>query len=107
MKIFDFFYSEKVIFHKNKKNPIIAQQKEGLAIHTARDDNGRVWDRGRSHPDSVRLFFSIPKLVSFKILKLVPFTFYFCFYFLILIFYICCFIFIILKLIFFIKIKIL
>ena len=38
------FYSEKVIFHKNKKNSIIAQQEEKLAIYTTRDDNGRVWD---------------------------------------------------------------
>ena len=44
MKIFGFFYSKKVIFHKNKKNSIIAQQEEELAIYTTRDDNGRVWD---------------------------------------------------------------
>ena len=103
MKIFGFFYSEKVIFHKNKKNSIIAQQEEELTIHTTRDDNGRVWDRAvPSQLDS--FIFSIPKLFSFKILKLVPFTFYF----LILIFLdLLFFIFIILKLIFFIKIKIL
>ena len=49
------------------------------------------FETGRSHPDPTRLFFSIPKLVSFKklnragrdekILKLAPFTFYFYFYF--------------------------
>ena len=44
LKIFSFFYSKKVIFHKNKKNSIIAQQKEELAIYTPRDDNGGVWD---------------------------------------------------------------
>ena len=44
VKIFGFFYSEKVIFHKNKKNSIIVQKGEGLAILTTRDDNGRVWD---------------------------------------------------------------
>ena len=65
MKIFDFFYSKKVIFHKNKKNSIIVQQKEELVIYTIRDDNGKVWD-GRSHPDPARLFFLILKLVSFK-----------------------------------------
>ena len=65
MKIFGFFYSEKVIFHKNKKNSIIAQQEEELTIYTTRDDNGRVWD-GASHPDPACLFFSIPKLVLFK-----------------------------------------
>ena len=65
MKIFGFFYSEKVIFHKNKKNSIIVQQEEELAIYTTMNDNGRVWD-GRSHPDPARLFFSIFKLVSFK-----------------------------------------
>ena len=46
---------------------------------------------GQSHSDPASLFFSIPKLVSFKklnraggdekILKLAPFIFYFCFYF--------------------------
>ena len=63
------------------------------------------------HPDPARLFFSIPKLVSFKklngagqgkdekIYKPVPFTFDFLF------FYIFFFIFIILKLIYFIKNK--
>ena len=65
----------------------------------------------RPHLDSARLFFLIPKPISFKKLngagqngkipKPVPFTFYFCFYF--LFFYICFFIFIILKLIYFIK----
>ena len=65
MKIFSFFYSEKIIFHKNKKNSIIAQQEEKLKIYTTRDDNGRVWDGAiPSHP--TRLFFSILKLVSFK-----------------------------------------
>ena len=49
MEIFGFFYSEKVIFHKNKKNSIIIQQEKELVIYTTRDDNGRVWD-GRSHP---------------------------------------------------------
>ena len=44
VKIFCFFYSEKVIFHKNKKNSIIVQQEEELTIYTTRDDNGRVWD---------------------------------------------------------------
>ena len=65
MKIFGFFYLEKVIFHKNKKNSIIAQQEEELAIYTTRNDNGRVED-GWSHPDPARLFFSIFKLLSFK-----------------------------------------
>ena len=92
MKIFGFFYLEKVIFHQNKKNSIIEQQGEGPAIHTTRDDNGRT---GRSHPNLARLFFSILKLVSYKkikrdgagqngdkkILKPAPFTFCFCFYF--------------------------
>ena len=65
MKIFGFFYSEKVIFHKNKKNSIIAQQKEELVINTTRMTMGG-FGMGRSHPDPTRLFFSIPKLVSFK-----------------------------------------
>ena len=65
MKIFGFFYSEKVIFHKNKKNSIIVQQEEKLAIYTIKDDNWRIWD-GRYYPDPARLFFSILKLVSFK-----------------------------------------
>ena len=57
MKIFGFFYSEKVIFQKNKKNSIIAQQEEGLAIHIARDNNGRVWDRAiPSRPGSFIFF---------------------------------------------------
>ena len=70
---------------------------------------------GWPHPDPAYLFFSIPKLISFKklngsggdrkILKPVPFTFDFCFYFLFLIFYIYLLIFIILKLIYFLKIK--
>ena len=42
-----------------------AQQGEGLAIHTTKDDNERVWRR-RPHSDLARLFFSILKLVSFK-----------------------------------------
>ena len=42
MKIFGFFYFEKVIFHQNKKNSIIAQLGKGLATLTIRDDNGRV-----------------------------------------------------------------
>ena len=51
----------------------------------------------RPHLDSARLFFLIPKPISFKklngvgqdekILKPVPFTFDFCFYFLFFIFY--------------------
>ena len=68
------------------------------------------------HPDPTRLFFSIPKLVSFKklngagrgkdenILKPVPFTFDFLFL-IFDFFYILFFIFIILKLIYFIKNK--
>ena len=57
VKIFDFFYSEKVIFHKNKKNSIIAQQKEELAIYTTRDDNERVRDGAvPSRPDSFIFF---------------------------------------------------
>ena len=115
MKIFSFFYSEKIIFHKNKKNSIIAQQEEKLKIYTTRDDNGRVWD-GAIPSDPTRLFFSILKLVSFKKLNragkemrkfpnshrlILIFVFFLNFN---------CFIFsffIILKLIFFIKIKIL
>ena len=75
MKIFGSFYSEKVIFYKNKKNSIITQQKKRLAIHTTSDDNaegggggfgtGRS-KTGRSHLDPTHLFFAIPKLVSFK-----------------------------------------
>ena len=65
MKIFDFFYSEKVIFYKNKKNSTIAQQKEEVAIYTTRMITGG-FGTGRSHPDQVHLFFSILKLVSFK-----------------------------------------
>ena len=71
----------------------------------------------RPYPDPTSFIFSIPKLVLFKklnrmgrggdekILKPVPFTFDFCFYFLFFIFYILFFIFIILKLIYFIKNK--
>ena len=44
MNKFGFFNLEKVIFYKIKKNSIIAQQEEELAIYTTRDDNGRVWD---------------------------------------------------------------
>ena len=73
---------------------------------------------GRSHPDPTRLFFYIPKLVSFKKLnrtgrrwensqtRAVYILFLFLF-FNFNFFYICFFIFIILKLIFFLKIKIL
>ena len=42
VKIFGFFYLEKVIFHKNKKNSIITQKEEELATLTTKDDNGRV-----------------------------------------------------------------
>ena len=108
MKIFDFFYSEKVNFHQNKKNFIITQQGEGLATLTNMDDNNRVW--GGVAPSARLFFFLILKPVSFKklngtrwgdkkILKPIPFTFDFCFYF----FYIFLFIFIILKLIYLIK----
>ena len=72
---------------------------------------------GRSHPDPARLFFSISKLVSFKKIKqggaeMGKFPNSPCLHFifvliLILIFFIFAFFFIILKLIFFIKIKIL
>ena len=62
MKIFGFFYSEKVTFHKNKKNSIIAQQEEELAIYTTKDDNEKVLNGAvQSRPGSF-----IPKLVSFK-----------------------------------------
>ena len=54
------------------------------------------FEMGQPHPDLTRLFFSIPKLVSFKklngigrdekILKPSSFTFDFCFYFLFFIF---------------------
>ena len=65
MKIFGFFYSEKVIFHKNKKNSIIVQQEEELAIYTTRNDNGRVLDGAvPSRPDSF-IFFNF-QTVSFK-----------------------------------------
>ena len=62
-----FFLLKKIIFHKNKKNSIIVQQEEGLATYTTKDDN-RGFGTGRSHP--ARLFFSIPKLVSFKKLNM-------------------------------------
>ena len=65
MKIFGFFYSEKVIFHKNKKNSIIAQQEKELAIYTTRDDNGRVWDGAVPYRPGPFIFL-ILKLVSFK-----------------------------------------
>ena len=69
MKIFDFFYSEKVIFHKNKKNTIIAQQKEELVIYTTRDDNERVWDvTVSSRPDSF-IFFNSQTYLILKIKK--------------------------------------
>ena len=66
MKIFGFLYSKKVIFHKNKKNSIITQQKEKLAIYPTRDDNERVWDRAVPPRPGSFIFFSILKLVSFK-----------------------------------------
>ena len=113
MKIFGFFYSEKVIFHQNKKNFIIAQKRERLTTLTTRDDNGRVWDETAPSRLGSFIFFLIPKSISFKKLngarrngkipKPVLFTFDFCFYF--LFFNICFFIFIILKLIYFIKNK--
>ena len=97
MKIFDFFYSEKVISHKNKKNFIIAQKREGLATLTTRNDNMRVWKEAAPSRLGSFIFFLIPKPILFKklnrtgrnkkILKPVPFTFDFCFYF--LFFYIC------------------
>ena len=65
MKIFGFFYSEKVIFHTNKKSSIIVQQEEDIAIYITMDDNGG-FETGRSHPDPTRLFFSIHNLVLFK-----------------------------------------
>ena len=58
VKIFGFFYSEKVIFHKIKKNSIIVQQKEELAIYTIRDDNGRVWDWAVSSRSGSFIFFN-------------------------------------------------
>ena len=69
MKIFDFFYSEKVIFQKNKKNSIIVQQEEELVTYTTRDDHGRIWD-GTVPSDPAHLLFSILKLVSFKKLNM-------------------------------------
>ena len=59
MKIFGFFYSEKVIFHKNKKNSIFAQ-------YTLLGMTTEGFGMGQSHPDPACLFVSIPKLVSFK-----------------------------------------
>ena len=57
MKIFGFFYLEKVIFHKNKKNSIITQQEEELAIYYTMDDKERVWDRAvPSRPNSFIFF---------------------------------------------------
>ena len=65
MKIFGFFYLEKVIFHKNKKNSIIVQQEEKLTIYTTKDDNGRFWDGAiPSRPGSFIFFNS--QTVSFK-----------------------------------------
>ena len=58
MKIFGFFYSEKVIFHKNKKNSIIAQQEEEVAIYTTRGDNKRVWDGAVPSRPSSFIFFN-------------------------------------------------
>ena len=58
MKIFDFFYSEKVIFHKNKKNSIIAQKEEGLVILITMDDNGRVLDEAVSSRLDSFIFFN-------------------------------------------------
>ena len=63
MKIFGFFYSEKVIFYKNKKNSIITQQEDQYTL-LGMTTGG--FGAGRSHPDSARLFFSIFKLTSFK-----------------------------------------
>ena len=59
MKIFGFLYSEKVIFHKNKKNSIIAQ-------YILLEMTMGGFQTGRSHHNPACLFFSIPKLVSFK-----------------------------------------
>ena len=65
MKIFGFFYSEKVIFHKNKKNSIIAQQEKELEIYTTRNDNGGVRDGAvLSRPDSFIFFNSHTCLIS-------------------------------------------
>ena len=85
-----------------------AQQGEGPAIHTTKDDNGRVWEEAApSRPGS--FIFLILKLVSFKKLngaRMIKFPnlsyLYLIFSF---IFYIFFFIFIILKLIYFIKNK--
>ena len=46
MKIFDFFYSEKIIFHRNKKNFTIVQQGEGLATLNTMDDKRRGAEGG-------------------------------------------------------------
>ena len=44
-----------------------AQQGEGPAIHTTKDDNKRVWEEATPfRPGSFIFFFSILKLVSFK-----------------------------------------
>ena len=66
MKIFEFFYSEKVIFHQNKKNFIIAQKEKGLATLTTRDDNERVRDKAVSSRPGSFIYFSILKTISFK-----------------------------------------
>ena len=95
MKIFGFFYSEKVIFHKNKKNSIIVQQEEDLAIHTTMDDNMRVWDEAVTSRPGSFIFFNSQTCLIYKIkqggmemgkFSNSPRLHYFCFYFLILIF---------------------
>ena len=47
---------------KTRKISSLPNNEKGITIHTTRDDNGRVWDGAVS----ARLFFSIPKLISFK-----------------------------------------
>ena len=66
MKIFGFFYSEKIIFHQKKKNFIIAQQGEGLAILTTRDDNGMVYDEAAPSRFGSFIFFQFPNLFHLK-----------------------------------------
>ena len=62
MKIFGFFYSEKVSFtKKKKKNSTIAQQRRRLVILISRDDNMGV--------ERLVLFFLILKPIPFKKLR--------------------------------------
>ena len=65
-KIFDFFYLEKVIFHKNKEFFLSFSNKEKGWHHLLLGMTTGGFRTEGSHFDPTCLFFLISKLISFK-----------------------------------------